>query len=71
MLRKRIAALETRGINGPALKSAKKLLTDGPLRVTREFSLDRLDWWAPKNRGLMDQVRIEVLEALKALEGLK
>jgi len=70
MLHQRIADLEARGSYTPTLESAKRLLADGPLRVTREITLDRLDWKVPKDRALMDQVRVEALEALSALAGL-
>jgi hypothetical protein len=68
MLRKRVAELEAKGAGGQALDAARALLTEGPLRVTREIALDRLDWRIPKNRGLMDEVRLDVLEALQALQ---
>jgi hypothetical protein len=71
MLRQRIADLEARGVHTPTLESAKRLLTDGPLRVTREITLDRLDWKVPKDRALMDQVRVDVLESLESLAELK
>jgi hypothetical protein len=70
MLRARVADLEARGIQAPALDTAHKLLRDGPDRVARDITIENLDWRAPKARSAMDEVRVEVLEALTALGGL-
>jgi len=67
ILRDRVASLEARGGRSAAMLAAKKLLAEGPSRVTREISVERIEWDSPKNRALMDQVRIQALDALKAL----
>jgi len=67
MLRDRVARLEAQGAKSEALQAARKLLAEGPVRVTREISVERIEWDSAKNRALMDQVRIEALDALKAL----
>jgi hypothetical protein len=67
MLRDRVARLEARADKSAALQAAKELLADGPSRVTREISVERIEWDSPKDRALMDKVRIEALDALNAL----
>ena len=67
MLRDRVARLEARADKSAALQAAKELLADGPSRVTREISVERIEWYSPKDRALMDKVRIEALDALNAL----
>lgn len=67
MLRDRVARLDARGVDSEALLAAKKLLAEGPNRVTRELPVELQEWDSPKDRALMDQVRIEVLEAVEAL----
>ena len=67
MLKQRIDGFEARGQDSAALQAAKKLLAEGPSRVTREISVDRIEWDSPKDRALMDQMRIQALDALKAL----
>ncbi|MBU0639962.1 MAG: hypothetical protein KKB50_13925, partial [Planctomycetes bacterium] len=70
MLRKRVAELDGKGVTGPAVDAAKKLLTDGPAEVTSAINEKILDWSAPKDRGIMDRVRVQALETLKQLQGL-
>ena len=67
MLKQRVTDFEARGEDSAALQAAKKLLAEGPSRVTREISVDRIEWDSPKDRALMDQMRIQALDALKAL----
>lgn len=69
LLRQRVAELTAKGGGGDDLAAARQLLTEGPERVAREVTIDRLDWHVPKERGTMDEVRIEALEALTKLAG--
>ncbi len=61
MLQDKIAFLESIGTSDPAIDSAKNLLMAGVTRVTNEN----------KDRTVADQVRIEILEALKQLNLIK
>jgi len=70
MLRARIAELKAAGVNAPALTRAEALLADGPLRVTTPIAAEGIGWGADRDRTLMDQVRVEVLDALVALADL-
>jgi len=70
MLRKRVAELDAKGVTGPAVDAAKKLLTDGPVEVTSAINEKILEWSAPKDRGIMDRVRVQALQALSQLQGL-
>ena len=68
MLRKRVAALKAKRVTAPAVARAEKLLTEGPLRVTDAIIADGGVGWSPKrDRTIMDQVRVEVLDALVEL----
>jgi hypothetical protein len=67
LLRQRLAALAISGVETPAVAAARMLLHDGPRRGTAAIVLDNLDWRVPKDRGVMDQVRLEVMDALVAL----
>ncbi len=66
----RVAELEAKGVKSPLLTRAKGLLTSGPDRVVSQITGERLTWTVPKDRAVMDQVRIEALEALSELSKL-
>jgi hypothetical protein len=70
MLRERIAELEGKGCQSPLLAPARKLLTEGPDRVLATINAKNLSWFDPKDRGVMDQVRVEVLDMLDKLAKL-
>lgn len=68
MMRARIAELKARGVKAPALAQAEALSTEGPLRVTDAIIAGGgVGWSADRDRTIMDQVRVEVLDALVAL----
>ncbi len=67
MLRDRVTRLDAQGVKSPELDAAKELLARRPHRVTRGIAVDRIEWSSLKNRGLMDQVRVQALDALEAL----
>ncbi|MBT3291436.1 MAG: hypothetical protein HN380_29095, partial [Victivallales bacterium] len=71
MLRKRVAALKAKGVADPALAKATTLLTAGPLRVTDAIiTQGGVGWARVRDRTIMDEVRIQVLDALLALKRL-
>jgi len=70
MLRKRLAELEAKGSKSPLLEPARKLSVEGPDRVLATINIKNLGWFAPKDRGVMDQVRVEVLDMLEKLAKL-
>jgi len=70
MLRARVAELEKRGAASPLLDAAKRLLVEGPQQVTREIASETLSWRTPKDRGVMDRVRVEALRMLTKLREL-
>ena len=67
MLRDRVAKLEAAGKTGEALDKAKALLTEGPKRVLAGEKGANYTWDRPKDRGIADRVRYEVLDALEEL----
>lgn len=67
LLRKRIASLEKKGVPNPTLDRAKALLTQGPARVVAQLDGASLGWRKDFDRGLMDSVRLQVLEMLARL----
>ena len=70
MLRQRIEALAGAGVAEAALAPARKLLAEGPARVTACMtSSAACSWQAPKDRTVADRVRGEILEALAELAG--
>jgi len=70
MLRDRVRELEAAGAEGAAFDRAKQLLEDGPDRVIGDIGVGNLSWRADTDRGVMDQVRVELLEALVGLAGM-
>lgn len=67
MLRARVEELEAAGRQGPQIEAAKALLETGPRRVIDDIKIGNLGWGEDKDRGVMDRVRLEVLEALTEL----
>ncbi|MFA6111957.1 MAG: hypothetical protein WDA75_24635 [Candidatus Latescibacterota bacterium] len=70
MLGKRVAELKAKGVDTPAVEAARTLLRDGPARGTHQIVLENLDRRIPKDRGVMDKLRVEVMDALVGLAGL-
>ena len=67
MLRRRVEELDRHGVRAPALTRARRLLNAGPERVVREITVGRIGWDVPKDRSVMDAVRLNVLRTLAAL----
>lgn len=70
ILRQRIAELEAKGIRSPLFELARRLEQEGPERVIASIRPDNMSWHTPKDRSLMDQVRVEVLELLEKMAKL-
>lgn len=70
MLKQRVAALEKKGVAAGKLAAAQRLLIEGPQRVLAEETGRIYRWDEPKHREVQDVVRVEVLEALVALQKL-
>lgn len=68
MLRDRIAALDKKGMPSPALESARKLLARAPDRVLGAAGATLVQWKDAKDRDTADRVRVEILDALAALD---
>lgn len=68
MLRDRVAAADKAGKMGPALERAKNLLATAAPRVLDAPDAEKLLWADPKDRSIADAVRIEILDALAALD---
>jgi hypothetical protein len=67
ILRARVDSLEKLGVESSVLKSAKKLLIEGPERVSQDITVPNISWWIPKDRNTMDKVRLDVLMMLEKL----
>lgn len=68
MLRDRVARAAKAGNNGPAFERAKHLLAVAAKKVLNAPDAGKLLWSDPKNRSIADAVRIEILDALAALD---
>ncbi len=71
MLRDRVAELQSKGAKGDAVVAAEALLASAAERVTACLKQPYdINWREPKDRSIADQVRVEILTALLALDGL-
>ena len=68
MLEQRIAALEKEGRKGRALDRAKALLKEAPSRVCEAPGVKQMSWTEGKDRNLANSIRVEILEALRAIQ---
>ena len=68
MLRDRIDELARKGAGAAVLDPARKLLVDGPARVTACMkSSAACNWTVGKDRAVADEVRVEILRMLVEL----
>jgi hypothetical protein len=67
MLRRAINRAKAAGKAGPPTAAAETLLTNGVQQVLAAPGADKLFWRDPKDRGLADRLRVEVLRKLTAL----
>lgn len=70
MLRARVGELKARGVERAAIARAEALLAEGPDRVLGPIAEKGVGWLDERDRTVMDQVRVEMLEALETLRGL-
>ena len=68
LLQNRIAQLKQAGKGGEALAKAERLLAEAPGRALASVLPGGLEWKKAKDRSLMDQVRVEILQALADLQ---
>lgn len=68
MLTDRIGGLERAGTGGEKLASAKTALAKAIDAVLNAPGVDKLHWSEPKDRGLAERVRLEILAALESLQ---
>jgi len=69
MLRNRAGQLDAAGANGAALRNAKRVLQTACDRVLAGMTGPQFRWDVPRDRGVADAVRLDILSALKAIEG--
>lgn len=67
MLKQAVEKAEKKGRSDAAMKKAKDLLENGAARVLDAPGASQPHWSAAKDRALADQVRLEILDALEAL----
>ncbi len=67
MLRARVAQLERRSVRSPLVAEAKTLLTTGPERAVAIMGADKQEWMIPKDRKVMDRIRLHALKLLEKL----
>jgi hypothetical protein len=70
MLRERVAALERANVSSAVLAGAQALLVSGPDEVMASLGPDKQPWAAPKDRAVMDRVRLQALDMLERLDQL-
>lgn len=68
MLRAAVARAKAAGRSGAAVTRAETLLAEGVRSVLSADGVSQLRWDEPKDRTLADVVRVQVLEALAALQ---
>jgi hypothetical protein len=67
MLRERVAELKAQGVDSEALRRAERLIEEGPERVMAPIEEATVGWLEERDRATMDEVRVEMLEALAGL----
>ncbi|MBI3927718.1 MAG: hypothetical protein HY319_19415 [Armatimonadetes bacterium] len=67
MLRARVAELEQKGVHSPLVTEARTLLTTGPAQAVAIMGADKQQWTVPKDRQVMDRVRLQALDLLEKL----
>ncbi|MEI6500630.1 MAG: discoidin domain-containing protein, partial [Armatimonadota bacterium] len=70
LLKAQIAELQKKGVRTPLVEQAKTLLVQGPASVCDQITAENLMWNVPKDRDMMDKVRVSVLDMLKKLSKL-
>jgi hypothetical protein len=70
MLQARVAELEGQGVRSKLVTEAKALLTAGPEQAVAIMGADKQPWAVPKDRAVMDRVRLQALDLLEKLRRL-
>lgn len=70
MLRARVTDLERRGAKSALVAEARALLVDGPDEAVSIMGADKQRWDVPKDRAVMDRVRLRALSLLEKLSRL-
>jgi len=65
MLRKTVQNVRKAGGNAAWLTQAEKILSEGVAEVLQSVTAANLSWQSPKDRSLMDTLRIRILDALE------
>jgi len=68
MLRAAVARAKAAGRTGAAVTEAETLLSDGARSVLAAEGVNKLRWDDPKDRTRADAVRVQILEALTAIQ---
>ena len=67
LLRARVAELEQKGLSDRLIAEAKTLLVTGPEQAVGILGRDKMQWMVPKDRSVMDRVRLQALDLLERL----
>jgi len=70
MLRARVQTLAAAGVNDGALAAARDLLATAPARALTIIGPEHDSWVVPKDRALLDRLRLDALASLEQLERL-
>jgi len=70
MLQSRVAELERKGVSSKLVAAAKSLLVTGPEKAVAIMGPDKQKWMVPKDRTVMDQLRLRALDLLEKLSKL-
>jgi len=70
MLRARVDELEAEGVSAGVVAEAQALLTTAPERAVTNMGPDRQQWMVPKDREVMDRLRLQALRMLERLSRL-
>ena len=70
MLRARVEGLERQAVQSTLVAEAKTLLVTGPEQAVAIMGSDKQEWTVPKDRTVMDRVRLQALDMLEKLSKL-
>lgn len=67
MLQARVTELESKGVSDQAVAAARSLLSSGPEQAVGIMTGEQIQWIIPKDRTILDRVRLQALELLERL----
>lgn len=70
MLSARVAQLEAKGVRSKIVSDAKALLMSGPERAVEISGGEMMQWRVPKDRQVLDVIRLQALDMLEKLSKL-